>query len=497
MASLTDLIYRLKKLSSNRNREGNIVAAVNNLNAATEEIANAVNDLIDNAGSVQRLEQTGTPPAPNFAVYPEASSIDPATEGSSIWGVGWTVFPNKIGAIAKPLGPDGTNAAEWTLDSGYASASSNNASVATINGGYDHINNQIAGTICGGGHNFIQYNAGGHSFIGGGSYNWIQAGRSTIVAGTNNRIAGQVHNNILGGFTNKILNGSYHFILSGKDNVINTTDDTTSISCAIIGRNNSITGVSKDNIVVGRFNTSNNDESCIILGGTGHNLDSCFKSAAVGGNELDLNGTQFSAVIGGDDITMNGANYSFSAGGFRNVMAGRSSAMIVAEECDDKGTRGIFTGRLAEGMNAIYQIVIGARHPSYLDGLRTQSMRVVQAITTTGVNENAPADQQIIVGNTGYTNVVGTCYVTARNVTDGKSAAYKIDFVAEWNGTTYYINGSASDAAMTVIYQNISSNITAPTLAFSAGALRVRFGGTAGKTIHWSAVLDIVVQRII
>ena len=450
----------------------------------------SVNQLID---SVSEVDSAST--AKNVVLAPAYNIIDPTVGGSSITGIGWNVFPNKIGAVSKPVGTDGTNAAEWPVDTGYASATTNDASVAAISGGYDHINNQIAGTICGGGHNYIQYNVGGHSLICGGSYNWIQAGRSTIVAGTNNRITGQVHNTILGGFTNNILNGSYHFILSGKDNVINTTDDTLSISCAIIGRNNSITGVSKDNIVVGRFNTSNQDESCIILGGTGHNLDSCFKSAAMGGNELDLNGTQYSVAIGGDDITMNGANYSFSAGGFRNVMAGRSSAMIVAEECDDKGTRGIFTGRLAEGMNAIYQIVIGARHPSYLDGLRTQSMRVVQAITTTGTSENAPADQQIIVGNTGYTNVVGSCYVTARNVTDSKSAGYKIDFIAEWNGTTYFINGSASDAAMTVIYQNISSNITAPTLAFSAGALRVRFGGTVDKTIHWSAVLDVVIQR--
>lgn len=440
---------------------------------------------VDSAGGLAR----------NIVVSVGENIIDPETQGSGIFGVGWETFPNKIGAVAKPVGTDGTNAAEWAIDSGYASATINNASVATINGGYDHINNQIAGTISGGGHNFIQYNSDGHSFIGGGSYNWIQAGRSTILAGTNNRINGQVHNTIVGGLTNKILNGSYQFILSGKDNVIDTTDDTTSISNVIIGRNNNITGVSKDNILLGRFQTSDANESCAAIGGTGHDISGSLKSVAVGGNEIDMATTQYCGAIGGDNITMTGATYCFSGGGFGNTQTARSSAMIAAEDCIDNGSRGLFTGRMAEGLGGIYQTVIGARHPSYLSGVKTQQMRVVQAATTTGTSDNAPADQQINVGNSLYSTITGTCFVTARNVTDGKSAGYKVDFVAQWDGTSYFLNGSASDLAMTVIYQNVSSNITSPTLAFSAGALRVRFGGTASKTIHWSAFLDFILQR--
>ncbi|QGH73276.1 MAG: cell adhesion-like domain protein [Podoviridae sp. ctKoA10] len=445
--------------------------------------------------TIATVESTGGL-ARNIVVSVGENTIDPATQGSGIFGVGWETFPNKIGAVAKPVGTDGTNAAEWDIDSGYASATLNNASVATISGGYDHINNQIAGTICGGGHNFIQYNSGGHSFIGGGSYNWIQAGRSTILAGTNNRINGQVHNTIIGGLTNKILNGSYQFILSGKDNVINTTDDTTSISNAIIGRNNSITGVSKDNILLGRFQTSDANEGCAALGGTGHDISGSLKSVAVGGNEIDMTTTQYCGAVGGDNITMTGATYCFSGGGFGNTQTARSSAMIAAEDCTDNGARGLFTGRMAEGLGGIYQTVVGGRHPSYASGVKVQMMRVLQCETTTSATAlNAPADQQIIVGNSLYTTITGTCFVTARNVTDSKSAGYKVDFVAQWDGTSYFLNGAASDLAMTVIYQNVSSNITAPTLAFSAGALRVRFGGTASKTVHWSAVLDFVIQR--
>lgn len=439
---------------------------------------------------VVQTEQDGTPPAPNFAVYPEANSIDPNTQGSSIWGVGWTIFPNKIGAVAKPLGPDGTNAAEWQIDTGYAAATLNDASVATITGGYDHINNQIAGTISGGGHNYIQYNSEGHSLIAGGSYNWIEAGRATIVAGTNNRVSGDIYNTIGGGFTNKILAGGHNLIAGGEFNTINNPLNKYVYA---FGRNISVTGTSKDTTISGRAHTVANDEGSAIVGGQGHDLSSTLKCAALGGNEIDLTSAQFSGVLGGDDITMTGSLYSASVGGRVNVQTGRSSFMACAEESNDNGARGLFTGRKAQGLGAQFQITIGCNHPTV--GVTSQSMKVAQGVQTTGANLNAPTEQMITVGNTGLTVISGNVYVIARNITDNKTAGYTVNFVGQWDGTTYFLNGVTADLAMSVIYTDATSNITAPTLAFSAGQLRVRFGGTASKTVNWSAVIDCSVMK--
>lgn len=456
-----------------------------------QDVANTVNELASaGIGAVVQTEQIGTPPAPNFVVYPTANSIDPATQGSTIWGVGWTIFPNKIGAVAKPLGPDGTNAAEWQIDTGYASATLNDASVATIGGGYDHINNQIAGTIGGGGHNYIQYNSEGHSYIGGGSYNWIEAGRATILAGTNNRIAGDTYNNIYGGFTNKILAGGHNVITGGEFNTINNPSNR---FVFVSGRNNSVTGTSKDSTVSGRAHTVNNDEGGAIIGGQGHDFSGTLKSAAIAGNEIDFTNTQFCGAVGGDDITMTGALYSGSVGGRANVQTGRSSFMAAAEESNDNGARGLFTGRKAQGLGAHFQTTIGCNHPT--TGVLCQAMKVVQGATTTGSNLNAPTDQMVTVGNTGLTTITGNVYVVARNTTDSKTAGYTVNFVAQWDGTTYFLNGATTDLAMTQIFADASSNITAPTLAFSAGQLRVRFGGTASKTVNWSAIIDCVVMR--
>ena len=71
----------------------------------------------------------------------------------TIGGGGQGSFPNLIGSTGKPVGSAYTPAG-WSDDTGYVSGA---ADVALIGGGYDHIVNQLAGTIVGGGHNFIKY----------------------------------------------------------------------------------------------------------------------------------------------------------------------------------------------------------------------------------------------------------------------------------------------------------------------------------------------------
>ena len=106
------------------------------------------------------------------------------TAASATWA-------SEIGSTGKPAGSSGTNSdpeaapnalkgLPWAADSGYPSGE---ADVASIFGGYDHVCNQLAGTIIGGGHNYIPYHAVGHGTIIGGSNNRNYGGRGTI-AGT-------------------------------------------------------------------------------------------------------------------------------------------------------------------------------------------------------------------------------------------------------------------------------------------------------------------------
>lgn len=400
-------------------------------------------------------------------------------------------MPNIIGtSTQKPMGTDTTNAAAWGIDAAYASATVNDASVATICGGYDHICNQIAGTISGGGHNYIQYDSEGHSAILSGSYNWVQAGRATIIGGTNNRASGDIYNIVCGGFTNKILAGGHNVIAGGELNTINNPSNK---FCFVYGQNNNVTGTSRYSTVFSLGATITNAARSVAIGGQTHNMSGTTGSATIAGNAVTQTNTTNSFVGGGENSSMSGCTYSASVGGQGNTQTGRSSFMACAEDSNDNGARGLFTGRKAQGLGAHFQTTIGCNHPT--TGVLCQSMKVVQGATTTGSNLNAPNEQMITVGNTGLTTITGNVYVVARNTTDSKTAGYTVNFVAQWDGTTYFLNGTTADLAMTQIYADGTSNITAPTLAFSAGQLRVRFGGTASKTINWSAVIDCVVMR--
>jgi hypothetical protein len=149
------------------------------------------------------------------------NSIESGSSINTISGGGSSTFPNKIGIASLPNGTD-YSPTGWSIDSGYVT---NSATVALISGGYDHINNQQAGVIVGGGHNFLKYDLNGHSFIGGGSYNIIEASRCFIGAGRANSISGGATSPfsiIVGGDQNEII-GGYNAIIGGDNNLINGT----------------------------------------------------------------------------------------------------------------------------------------------------------------------------------------------------------------------------------------------------------------------------------
>lgn len=154
---------------------------------------------------------------------------------------------SEIGSTGKPAGATGTNSdpaagtnalkgLPWASDTGYPSGE---ADVGTIVGGYDHVCNQLAGSIFGGGHNYIPYNVVGHATIVGGSNNRNYGGRSTICGGSNNTVGGNA-SATLGG-TDHTLTASYGAAVGGYNNAV--ADVTAEFSGFLAGRDNSISSL--------------------------------------------------------------------------------------------------------------------------------------------------------------------------------------------------------------------------------------------------------------
>jgi len=174
----------------------------------------------------------------------------------------------------KPFGVAGTNSdpaaatdaimgTPWDVDSGYVDAS---AGVSTIVGGYDHVNNQLAGTIVGGGHNYIQYNVNGHSTILGGANNRIDGARSAIVSGSSCTVNGGANFGVIVGGEYNTCQGSRSAIISGLSNQIIST---ATYSAIVSGRSNKIdTGVDYAAIIAGQGNTITHDYA-VVLGNDG------------------------------------------------------------------------------------------------------------------------------------------------------------------------------------------------------------------------------------
>jgi hypothetical protein len=153
---------------------------------------------------------------PNISAHAQTNSIDPLVHTSTVSGGGYSGMAQRIGSSL--------------IDPAYMPGS---ASIATIGGGYDNLNNQLAGTISGGAHHVL-FGDGDHGSVGGGSWNMIVEGSySTIAGGTYNRVSNT--GAVIGGGTYNILEGGYGVISGGHGNYL--LGDTSGIGS---GRDNSV-----------------------------------------------------------------------------------------------------------------------------------------------------------------------------------------------------------------------------------------------------------------
>ena len=152
--------------------------------------------------------------------YGSANILDPLNSrninlGTHLSFIGQQAMPT-IGSVTA----FGISPIEYAVDDDYVGG---DVIVCTIGGGYDNIVNSIASTITGGGHNFIKYTVGGHNWIGGGSWNLIEADRAVIPGGSANHIvetsSASVYSGIPNGFGNRI-DGSDYTSAGGRSNTV-------------------------------------------------------------------------------------------------------------------------------------------------------------------------------------------------------------------------------------------------------------------------------------
>jgi len=183
---------------------------------------------------------------PNILANGPVNQIDSEVHTSTIAGGGYIFMPQYIGNAR--------------VDDSYVPGS---ARIATISGGYDNLNNQLAGTIAGGAHHAL-LGAGDHGTIGGGSWNSIVDGgystiagggggsdpqsvdgtRSTIGGGGGNHIVGD-HSVVSGGYRN-VVNGIAAGIGAGRNNFVDA-----SFSYAV-GENNHVEAQAVGSFTFGR-----------------------------------------------------------------------------------------------------------------------------------------------------------------------------------------------------------------------------------------------------
>jgi len=224
-------------------------------------------------------------------------------------------------------------------DSSYTAGT---AYVSSILGGYDHLNNQIAGTIAGGGHNVLRGGDGGnHATVVGGSYNTQHSGVYAFIGGGTANENRADFGTIVGGWGNWITDDNWSaadqaVILNGQEGQIQDT------AYGLIG-----TGI--NNRVINPFSSTSASHNQIING----NGNIVQTMAA---------GLTYSTVLNGTGNTISGGSHNLAMGLNNNIYGnsgGYNVAIGSAVNIDGTGTYGFGYGATVLITNSPRAVVMG------------------------------------------------------------------------------------------------------------------------------------------
>jgi hypothetical protein len=424
---------------------------------------------------IEELATTGAPTgmmvkpggADTFELNPADNYTDPTVVSSVNFGAGDASNPCIIGKDdALPVGTDLDPG--WSTDTGYVAGE---ADFSSILGGYDCIVNQQASSIWNSNHSMISYNSGGHSWIGGGSYNWVGPDAQRAV--------------ILGARQSAITGGSFQLIVGGDDNDITASGSRNSV---VGGTSHVISGTTTDCIIAGGNNgTISGGVRNGIFAGLNHTV-SVNESVALGGSDNTLSGTR-SAAVGGFTNTVSGAE-AVALGG-RNSTNAEQAAVVMGEDAIALVPNGFHIGRT--------KLVVAGD---------AQALTAVFAIRTTGntlTNMTATGGEFLELDDAATSAGTGKALLVGLSEADGTQVMYSTEFGFMWNGTngilfksgTQTTVGATPSLDMDLVSQtnNDFTAGAAPAIRVSTGSLRIAVTGIAATNIKWSARVDLVMTK--
>lgn len=360
----------------------------------------------------------------NLLANPEINSINSDVQSATVSGGGLDGSPLIIGST------DGTN-----------------AHYASIGGGYDNINDQLAGTIGGGAHHRLSL--GTHGTIGGGSFGTVDSGAdyATIAGGTGHTVSAD-EGTVGGGNTNKVT-GQAATISGGSSNQASGL-------FAVVGGGNTNKAQGSNSVVTGGANNTASGDSSTIVGGN-LNTASGLRSIIIGGLQNTASGTE-SIVFGGRDNVAS-ASYS-SARGYR------ASATSI-------GQHALANGQFAaRGDAQTFEAV-----------LRTTS--TTQFGTTLGSGDSVGL--LVLPDNTTWAFEV---LVVARAVGSDEHAAYKLSGIIK-RGVGAATTAIVGTVTKTVIAESVAAWDATAAADTTSGDLRIRGAGEASKSIRWVAYVRV------
>jgi len=273
---------------------------------------------------------------PNFLCCAPVNSIDPNVHSVTVFGgLGDGNFPNRVGVSFAGVN-GGPNDA-------YVPGS---ASYATISGGYDNINNALAGTIIS--QHGRLYTAATHGIIAGGANNSISGNGSgsAIIGGSLESISGGAYSTIIGGYKDKITAAAVAQTIVG-------------------GSSNSITGGATFAAIVGGYDNSVSSSYGAILGGY-QNTVTGYAGAVVAGDASEVR-APYAVAFGTGRVASwpggihYGARNQETAGDRSNVMVAQS---IQTTSAVATGLSGYGTGdypQIPPATAAITQVMVIGR----------------------------------------------------------------------------------------------------------------------------------------
>jgi hypothetical protein len=454
---------------------------------STEELQTKVGTLessLAQKANVKFHSNTGTDANPNIKHGSIHNVISDDVFSATISGGGGLGRENIIGGDTSNVGTENPNVVK----------TGTGANFAVIGGGYDNVNNALAGVITG--FHCVVDQLATHGTISGGSFHKILDGDyGTIAGGTQNTINDGINPTISGGTLNKVT-GNDTTISGGSSNEVKINGGT------IGGGSGNIVNNIRGTIGGGYLNTVTSDNGT-IAGGIQNNLSAGLYGAIGGGykntvssNYGTVNGgftntasASSATVAGGNTNTASGI-YATVSGGNLNIASGQGSSVLGGESNQATANYSSAIGKESKATMVGENVRANGKFTNVGDAqISDNVLRIITTdATATLIGLGGAASAPTMPAGTSW---FFTAKIVARRTdVEGDTACFEVKGLMQKIGT----NAVALVGTPTITQLFASSGATtwAVTVSVGTSTLNIRGTGEAGKTIRWVMKLERV-----